>query len=97
MTQPSPDPYIPDFPGAVVEYDGQPYNLHRHYTDRTGRLWACLNRNDTEPVWTWQPGEPTLTLAELVAERGPLSIKPDPFWDASDEELVAMLRTGDAR
>jgi hypothetical protein len=84
------DPYLPDFPGAVVEHGGLPYNLHRHYRDRDGRTWACLKRT-TDPVWVRACGETGIPLETLVAEHGPLELLADAFWDATDEELSELV------
>ena len=90
----TPDPRIPDFPGALVEHDGQIYNLHRNYRDRDGRVWAATRRTLPDPVWARHRDEPGIPLAVLIAERGPLELVGDPYFDATDAELGAMLNGG---
>jgi hypothetical protein len=76
--------------------DGQVYNLHRDYTDRHGTLWRCTGREDETPLWVYRQDEMGLSTDELVERRGPLTLVPDAFFDASDEELASMVAAADA-
>ena len=71
--------------------DGQVYNLHRDYTDRDGTLWRCTGRDDDDPLWVRSSTEMGWTIDVIVQRHGPLTLVPDAFFDATDEQLADMV------
>jgi len=81
----------PHFDRGATFHDGVTYNHHRDYTDRDGTRGRCTGREDETPRWVRSSAEMGVEIAVLVERHGPLTLVPDPFFDAGDDELSEMV------
>lgn len=84
----------PDFDGCLTVHDGVTYNQYRLYTDPSDTTWGCITRGQRgfgASLWARTREEPGLPIDKVVAGHGPLTLVPDAFYDASDDELSALV------